>query len=92
MATFKVTLAASGKQFSVESGETILEAAERAGVLLAFSCRSGTCRSCLTRILSGFAEHDPEYADELNIDAGELADNYRLLCSTLAYSDVTLEK
>ncbi len=92
MATFKVTLAASGKQFSVESGETILEAAERAGVLLAFSCRSGTCRSCLTRIASGCVEHDPEYADELNIDAAELADNYRLLCSALAHSDVTLEK
>lgn len=92
MATFTVTLAASGKQFSVESDETILEAAERAGVLMAFSCRSGTCRSCLTRIISGCAEHDPEYADELNIDAGELADNYRLLCSALAQSDVTLEK
>jgi CDP-4-dehydro-6-deoxyglucose reductase len=89
---FTVRLAKSSAQFVVESGETILEAAERAGVLLAFSCRGGTCRSCLTRVLSGCAEHDPEYADELNIDAGELADHYRLLCSALACSDIELER
>lgn len=92
MATFTVTLARSGAQFTVEQGETILEAAERKGVLMAYSCRGGTCRSCLTRVLSGCAEHDPEYADELNIDAGEQSDNYRLLCSAFAYSDLELEK
>lgn len=92
MATFTVRLARSGIEFTVEADETILEAAERAGVLLSYSCRGGTCRSCLTRVISGCAEHDTEYADELNIDAGELADHYRLLCSTLAYTDLELEK
>lgn len=92
MTTFTVTLAKSGAQFTVEPGETILEAAERAGILMTYSCRSGTCRSCLTRVISGCAEHDPEYADELNIDADECAENYRLLCSALAHSDITLEK
>lgn len=92
MTTFTVTLAKNGVQFTVESDETILEAAERAGILMTYSCRSGTCRSCLTRVISGCAEHDPEYADELNIDADEYAENYRLLCSALAHSDITLEK
>ncbi|MBZ0300630.1 MAG: 2Fe-2S iron-sulfur cluster binding domain-containing protein [Anaerolineae bacterium] len=90
--TYTVTLCNSGTQFRVEDGETILEAAENAGLMLTFSCRSGTCRSCITRVLSGVAEHDPEYADELNIDAHELADGYRLLCSMLIESDVELEK
>lgn len=89
---YTVYLTKTGAQFTVEDGETILEAAENAGVILTFSCRSGTCRSCLTRVLSGCAEHDPEYADELSIDAGELQDGYRLLCSALAYSDLELEK
>jgi CDP-4-dehydro-6-deoxyglucose reductase len=86
------TLAKTGAQFTVNEDETILDAAERAGILLAYSCRSGTCRSCLTRVLSGCAEHDPEYVSELNIDAGELAAHYRLLCSALACSDIILEK
>jgi CDP-4-dehydro-6-deoxyglucose reductase len=89
---FQVVLALSGQTFTVEEDETILEAAENAGIILAFSCRSGTCRSCLTRVISGCAEHDPEYADELSIDAFEQADGYRLLCSALACSDVELEK
>lgn len=81
-----------GVQFTVNDGETILEAAENAGIVLSYSCRSGTCRSCITHVLSGSAEHDPEYADELNIDAGELAEGYRLLCCSLVYSDLVLER
>jgi CDP-4-dehydro-6-deoxyglucose reductase, E3 len=90
--TYTVYLTKTDVQFNVKDGETILEAAEDAGIVLSYSCRSGTCRSCMTRVLSGSAEHDPEYADELNIDAGELADGYRLLCSSLVYSDLVLEK
>jgi CDP-4-dehydro-6-deoxyglucose reductase len=90
--SYTVRLSKTGAQFTVADGETILEAAENAGVILTYSCRSGTCRSCLTRVLSGCAEHDPEYADELSIDAGELEDGYRLLCSALACSDLELEK
>lgn len=90
--TYQVHLVKSGKTFLVEDGETILEAAENAGIVLSYSCRGGTCRSCMTRILTGRAEHDPEYADELSIDRGEIDDGYRLLCSTLVYSDVELER
>ncbi len=90
--TYHVLLVKTGITFPVEDGETILEAAESAGIVLSYSCRGGTCRSCMTRILFGRAEHDPEYADELSIDAGEIADGYRLLCSTLAYSDLQLER
>jgi ferredoxin len=89
---YSVQLAKTGLQFTVEEGETILEAAENAGIVLSYSCRSGTCRSCMTRVLSGSAEHDPEYADEINIDGDEMADGYRLLCSALAFSDLLLEK
>lgn len=90
--TYSIQLSKTGVQFTIARGETILESAENAGIVLSYSCRSGTCRSCLTRVLSGSVEHDPEYADELNIDANEIADGYRLLCSALAFSDVVLEK
>jgi ferredoxin len=89
---YSIQLAKTGVQFTVAEGETILEAADKAGLVLSYSCRSGTCRSCITQVLSGRAEHDPEYADELNIDADEIADGYRLLCSSFAHSDLVLEK
>ena len=34
-------------------GETILDAAESAGVSLPFGCRTGACGSCLGRIVDG---------------------------------------
>lgn len=87
-----VKLAQSGQQFEAESGETIMEAAERAGVFITHSCLSGICRACMTRVLAGCVEHDPDYASELSIDAHEVAEGYRLLCSAFARSDVVLER
>ena len=80
-----------GTYFGVNSGETVLEAALRAGVTIPYSCRSGTCRTCIARVVSGCIEHDPDYADELLIDEDEVAAGYRLLCSSLAYADSLLE-
>jgi ferredoxin len=89
---YTVRLVKSGQDFPVSEDETILEAAENAGITLSYSCRSGTCRSCMTRIITGCAEHDPEYADELSIDRDEIAEGYRLLCSALAHSDLELDR
>lgn len=90
--THRVYLTQLKQSFEAEPDEPILDAAERAGIFLAYSCRSGTCRACITRVLSGQVEHDPEYADYLSIDRGEVEDGYRLLCSAFACSDVELER
>lgn len=87
-----VTLVRSSETFEVLPDETIMEGAERAGIFLAHSCLSGTCRACMTHVISGTVEHDPEYADELNIDAYEMEDGYRLICSAFALSDAELDK
>lgn len=87
-----VKLVQSGEIFEVEPDETIMEGAERAGIFLAHSCLSGTCRACMTLVLSGTVEHDLDYADELNIDGYEIEEGYRLICSAFAYTDVELEK
>ena len=89
MPTIKLT---GGEEFDAEPNEIILEAAERAGIILAHSCLSGTCRSCMTEVLSGIVEHDPEYADDLHIDDDEIADGWRLLCSAFARTDVVLDR
>ncbi len=90
--SFHVRLRRSGEEFDVFPGETILEAAERCHLFLPYSCRSGTCRSCMTLVLSGVVEHDPEYADELAIDQFEMAAGFRLLCSSFVHSDVELDR
>jgi ferredoxin len=77
--------------FEVFPGETILEAAIRADIDIPYSCRSGTCRTCLSKVESGEITHDPAYADELLIEEEEDAAGYRLLCSSLAYSDSVVD-
>lgn len=43
----RVTIAPHGWTFDAAPGETLLRAAERAGIRLPSSCRNGTCRTCL---------------------------------------------
>lgn len=50
---FQVTIQSSGHQFSVESGETILDAALREGIGLPYGCRNGACGSCVASLISG---------------------------------------
>lgn len=83
--------AAFEASFEVRPGETILEAATRAEIDIPYSCRSGTCRTCMSRVESGDVRHDPEYADELLIDEEEVAAGFRLLCSSLAYAESVID-
>jgi phthalate 4,5-dioxygenase reductase subunit len=41
----------------VPAGTTILEALREAGHPLPFSCESGTCGTCRTRLVAGVADH-----------------------------------
>ena len=44
--TFKIAVEASDIEFPCEPGETVLDAAERAGYSLPYSCRKGICSTC----------------------------------------------
>lgn len=50
---YTVTLQHSGRRFSVAPGETVLEAAQRAGIALPYSCRAGVCGSCKAHLVEG---------------------------------------
>jgi ferredoxin len=82
---------ADGQSFEVEQDEIVLDAAMRQGVDIPYSCRSGTCRTCLSKVLSGRIEHEEEWADDLMISDAEVAEGFRLLCSSLAYEDSEVE-
>lgn len=80
-----------GQSFDVEPDEIVLDAAIRQGVDIPYSCRSGTCRTCLSKVLAGRIEHEEEWADDLMISPAEVAEGFRLLCSSLAYADSDVE-
>ena len=84
-----VELHPSGHRFQAESGETVLEAALRAGRSPAFGCANGSCGECRARIIEGEVEavrfHD-YYLTEADKRAG-----YALLCSVAPCGDLVVE-
>jgi ring-1,2-phenylacetyl-CoA epoxidase subunit PaaE len=56
LATISVVMDGRRRSFPMApSDASVLEAAERAGLALPFSCRSGICATCRTRITEGAA-------------------------------------
>ena len=86
---FTVELYPSGHRFEARSGETILEAALRAGRSPAFGCANGSCGECRARIVAGDVER-VRFHDYVIADAEKRA-GYALLCSTAPCSDLVVE-
>jgi NAD(P)H-flavin reductase/ferredoxin len=51
--TFRITAGGGTLGFDCEAGETVLEAAERAGFALPYSCRRGACSTCEAELCGG---------------------------------------
>jgi ferredoxin len=87
--TFTITLAPSGWTFVAPAGLTVLQAAERAGIELASSCRNGTCRTCLCRMQRGSVRYLVEWPG-LSVD--EKRDGDILPCVAVPQADLVLEQ
>lgn len=87
--SFKVSVQPAGRDFAVEPGQTILDAALASGMVLPYSCRNGTCSTCRGRVVSGSYDAGPAPARIL--DPGDLARGYTLLCQAKPSSDVVIE-
>jgi len=86
---FKVLVRPSGREFSAEPTENILDAASRSGVGLPFGCKDGACGSCKARVLSGQIEQGWHAAPALSHE--EHAAGLALLCCAQARSDLVVE-
>jgi CDP-4-dehydro-6-deoxyglucose reductase len=86
---FKVSVCPSGREFSSEPSENILDAALRSGVGLPFGCKDGACGSCKAKVLSGQVEQGWHAAPALS--AEEHAGGMALLCCAQARSDLVVE-
>ncbi len=62
--SFTITVEPSGLEFSAETGETILQAADRHGLALPYGCRSGICGSCTSELISGEVNYPEEEQDQ----------------------------
>ncbi|MFO1350429.1 MAG: CDP-6-deoxy-delta-3,4-glucoseen reductase [Gammaproteobacteria bacterium] len=84
-----VLLKAQHQTFPIENGETVLAAALRAGHILPYSCRGGTCGSCLGRVLSGRVAY--EHGRPPALSAREEAEGKALFCQAEALEDLIIE-
>jgi ferredoxin-NADP reductase len=86
--SFAVTLKSRGERFECGSDETVLKAAQRAGVRWPFSCSNGVCGTCRTRKLSGEVE--------MNQGGGlrprEVAQGWFLPCCSKPLSDLEVDR
>jgi len=87
--TFQVTaeLEGSSHSFPCRSDQTVLAAAEAAGVPLPSSCCSGVCTTCAALISEGTV-HQP---DAMGVKAELQQQGYALLCVAYPRSDLKLQ-
>ncbi|MFT3763056.1 MAG: PepSY domain-containing protein [Pseudoxanthomonas sp.] len=69
-AAFVVAIAATGAEYVVEAGVSIVETLERHGVFVETSCREGTCGTCRTAVVSGQPLHRDVHLDKAEKASG----------------------
>jgi CDP-4-dehydro-6-deoxyglucose reductase, E3 len=87
---YQVTLSGSGHSFECDEAQNILAAGLKAGYMLPYNCRSGFCRTCKSRIVSGTIS----YADQPMTHYLPAADHnagFALLCQANPRSDLVIE-
>lgn len=86
----KVTLSGSGHTFDCDESQNVLAAGLEAGYMLPYNCRSGFCRTCKSKILTGTVS----YADKPMshyLTADEHVAGFALLCQANPRADLTVE-
>ena len=83
----RVTLQATGHHFEVADGETVLEAAQHAGIELPYGCRQGSCGACRARLVEGRV--DPGSTPALGLPG--LTEDHILPCIARPLGDLTLD-
>lgn len=61
---FEICLASSGRRFTVQPGETVVDVLQDNGIDVDVSCREGYCGTCMTRYLQGQPIHRDSVLDD----------------------------
>ncbi len=83
---FNVRLAKSGTVYEVPVGKTILEILRANGHDISFSCESGSCGCCKTKLVSGDVDHR-----DLVLSDHEKADNIMVCVSRATGGEIVID-
>jgi len=90
LAKYKIDLEPIGSRTEISGEQTLLQAAQKAGVHLAAVCGgAGVCGKCRVRIITGEVS-PPNAAEEAFFTPEEMMQGYRLACMAQPLSDVKL--
>jgi NAD(P)H-flavin reductase len=84
--TFQVSIAGTEFRFPCEPNESVLDAAQRAGLEIPFSCRKGVCGTCKGRVISGEVR---AFAGDA-LGPAERAEGQVLFCNARPRSDLII--
>lgn len=87
--SYSLTIEPLGHTIEVQRGQTLLDAALRAGVWLPHACCHGLCATCKVQVLEG--EVDLGNASPFALMDGERDDQKCLACCATAQSDLVIE-
>jgi hypothetical protein len=76
-------------QYDVEGDLSLLEAAEMSRIELPSSCRNGTCRTCICRLVSGEVTYSVDWP---GLSAEEKAEGYVLPCVARPCSNLVIDQ
>jgi ferredoxin len=85
---FHIVITPGEWQVDASDAVSILDAAILDGVRLPSSCRNGTCRTCMCRLLSGQVSYRIEWP---GLSADEKNDGYILPCVAYPESDLVID-
>jgi ferredoxin len=87
-ALFKVTLMPENLQFSADADKTILQSCEAAQIYPLSSCRNGTCRTCISTLISGDIRYNIDWP---GLSAEEKQAGLILPCCAHPLSDLVMK-
>jgi CDP-4-dehydro-6-deoxyglucose reductase, E3 len=85
----QVTIQSSGHTFTVNDGETVLAAALREGIVIAYGCRSGVCGTCKGSLVEGTIDYGT-YQEHAMTEAERRAGK-ALFCQARPQSDLVIQ-
>lgn len=87
--SYQLTIEPLGQTIEVEEGQTILDAALRAGIYLPHACCHGLCATCKVQIIDGEVDHGP--VSPFALMDFEREEQKCLACCAVPQSDVVIE-
>lgn len=87
--SYNLTIEPTGREIEVADGQTILDAALRAGIYLPHACCHGLCATCKVEVLDGEVDHGE--ASNFALMDYEREEGKTLACCARLQSDVTIE-